>query len=174
MGEYDRLSYGKALLALFLSSVLQTVLFVVASVLLDVGIFAVWILGIFVGAVLLRVCLGPFGWTISIKAAALTRLVCGFISGVVVGFAAVALAGSPDGSSSADPALAMGPGVFIVAGILELVTSAGVIPFFATRLEEIDSKPEWTPRSDQPDARGGGGTVYSAEDFLADSVRGRR
>ena len=159
MGEYDRLPYGKALLALFLSSVLQTVLFVVVAVLLDVGVLAGLILAIFVvyfvGAVLLRLCLRPFGWTISIKAAALTRLVCGLLSGLTV------------------RAIAVGPGPLLVAGLLELLTSAAVITFFATRVEEIDTKPEWAPPSERPDALGEA-TVYSAEDFLADSARGRR
>lgn len=112
MGKYDRLSYGKALLAVFLSSALQTVLFVLASVLLGIGLFAGWILGIFVGAVLLRLCLGLFGWTISLKAAALTRLVCGLLSGFIVGLIAVVFfVGSQAGSDQRT--VTIGPGALL-------------------------------------------------------------
>jgi hypothetical protein len=174
MGEYDRLPYGKALLAVFLASVIQTVLFVLASALhLGIGLFLGWILGVFVGALLLRLTLGPFGWTISIKAAAITRLVCGFFSGLVVGLGAVAFTGSPDASEGV---VTMGPAVLIVASILELLTSAGAITFFATRLEEPEVRAAWTPpaSSTEPHSRSvGGAAVYSPEDFLADSARAR-
>lgn len=177
MGEYDRLPYTRALLAVFLSSVLQTVLFVVASSVLGVGLFAGWFLGIFVGAVLLRLCLGPFGWTISLKAAALTRIACGLVSGLVVGFiAAVFFATSEAGDGQR--VVTIGPAVLLVAGVLELLTSAGAITFFAERLPDVETRTTWTPPapSTDPNARTiGGAAVYSADDFLTDTSRaGRR
>jgi len=179
--EYDRLSYSTALLAVFLSSVIQGALFALAYVLgIWLGLIPELMLGILIGALLLRFCLSPFGWTISLKAAALCRLVCGFLSGFIVAFVfGVLIAASR--SPTDHRVLVLGPLVFLAASVLELLTSAWAITFFAERLEEPDVRSQWTPppspgRYDPLPigAPGGDAATYSHEDFMADLARARR
>ena len=129
-------------------------------------------------AVLLRLCLGPFGWTISLKAAGLTRLAGGLrLRLPLVGFIA-AVFFAPSEAGDGQRVVTIGPGVLLVGGCARA-------PHVGRRYHVLrrtlagrrDNGTAWTPPAPcgDPNARTiGGAKVYSADNFLTDTSRASR
>jgi hypothetical protein len=167
-GERSSVGLGRAMLALFISSVLTAVI--------QLGIWAIgaephslgggllyFIAFVVLEALMLRLCLGWFGWTISLKAAIVARL----LAAVAAVIAVVAL-------FSAAPLRNVVVG-FLVAFVVQYLVAGWIVVLTADPLDPTldDDQPAkpWSPAPApawQDDS-----TAYTAEDFLADSQRAR-
>jgi hypothetical protein len=154
------------MLALFISSVLtafvQLGLLAIGAEPHSLGGSLLYFVAFVVGeALLLRVCLGWFGWTISIKAAVVARFLAGVASVFVVLmiFAAAPLRNVVVG--------------FLVAFVVQYLVAGWIVVLAADPLD--GSSANWRPTAAwspapviQDDSK-----LYTADDFLADSKRAR-
>jgi hypothetical protein len=162
--ERDSVGLGRAMLALFISSIIvfatQLGLYAIGATPHSLGGGLLYFVALVVGeAFLLRWCLTWFGWTISIKAAVVARVLAG-----IAGVMAVLMV------SAAAPLRNAAVG-FLVMFVVQYVVAGWIVVLAADPLDESyrDERPTgaWSPApAIQDDSK-----LYTAEDFLADSKR---
>lgn len=110
-------------------------------------------------ALMLRLCLGWFGWTISIKAAIVARFLAGIaaVVAILIVFAAVPLRNAIV--------------AFLVAFGVQYVVAGWIVVLAADPLDESFRDERRSPVRSAAPSRQDDSKTYTTEDFLADSQR---